>query len=403
MQYQIPSPHAPIQGATVQATHPIPPVSQPQFAYYRPDINRAWISVGPRPQLHQGATLQRTDPIPPPSQPVFNYYKPDANRSMWVGPERQYAGATTHQTYVFQPGQPELSRFSVVLNAGVTQTGPTKQLTGATLQDWFIYPQSQPDHARVNQFLQSSLFLVQAPKHFDGSTVQQTFIFPVSQPLAARVVFPESSRFIPDVVKRFDGAITAQTYVFPPNQPDPARTDMLLQQNRFIVDVVKRFDGVAQQETFFALLQPRQTITIQQPAIAPRIDAPTQTDVFQLRQPPIAQWVPHLAVQQPVSTEVPPPQAGPIPSILPGPEISQFTALNRNRYIIGTIPQLETFIPPVVIPIRPVGMIHASGPTGLIVPASATSTAIKGDPRGATISGAPTSTTLPGSPKVVVD
>lgn len=147
---QIPSVKlVPIHGATVQRTDPIPPVSQPQFRYYVPDINRYAIeNTGPIPQLG-GATIQRTDPIPTVNQPNYRYYVPDVNRSLDLVVKRlESTVVVTPQTYLFPLGQPD-PRYYVRNTSAVV----TRPLEGATVQQTYPLPiLSQPTPRIDNYF-----------------------------------------------------------------------------------------------------------------------------------------------------------------------------------------------------------------------------------------------------------
>lgn len=97
----------PIPGATIQATSPVPPVSQPEYAYYVPSVNRYIDEIVKR---YEGATVLQTIPVPPVSQPEYRYYVPEVNRYVDEIVKR-YEGATTQATFIFPVAQPELRYY----------------------------------------------------------------------------------------------------------------------------------------------------------------------------------------------------------------------------------------------------------------------------------------------------
>lgn len=196
MQYQIPVPkNLPLQGPTVQATDPIPPVSQPNIAAYSAlQIGRYIVAVT---QIYQGTIAAQTFPIPPVSQPeTANFYpRYHVNRYTWEGPAQFFEGTTNQQTYVFSPNQPELSRF-ILTQSNRFQVEPIKRFEGLnplTLGN-FVFPQNQPDQIRFKN-LHQNRYMVEPVKWFETRLAPQTYIFPVSNPVF-NYYKPEINRYL---------------------------------------------------------------------------------------------------------------------------------------------------------------------------------------------------------------
>ena len=108
------------------------------------------------------------------AQPEPRYYLTTFRAA---GVFRPIDGATVQATYVFQPNQPELSRFFIALNSRLTQTGPTQtgpsaQFQGATRQDTYGIPVSQPvPHHYFRNFRIADMF-----RFFEGSTHAATLL-----------------------------------------------------------------------------------------------------------------------------------------------------------------------------------------------------------------------------------
>jgi hypothetical protein len=96
-----------VDGATIQATY-IFPVSQPEYSYYR-HVTPAFVAP---PQL--GVTVIAAQTY------EFKLLQPDirmwprANPDNVVGPAPQLVGATSQQTYVFTPNQPEIRAYALL-------------------------------------------------------------------------------------------------------------------------------------------------------------------------------------------------------------------------------------------------------------------------------------------------
>jgi hypothetical protein len=201
-------------GAIKQQTYLFPPNQPDQARYNFPDLNR-YPQEGQQPQIHQGATKQATSPIPPVSQPQ-NY----ADQRQQPAPKLSILGVTvtTAQTYVFSPNQPEFSYYKPDINR--FQDELVKRTEGATNQSTFPIPQTnQPQNYADNR--QQPVQPVQVL----GTTViiGQSFVFPVNQP-EARYYFPDTNRYTDPVTKRFEGTtpLISQSYIFPVNQPNYA-------------------------------------------------------------------------------------------------------------------------------------------------------------------------------------
>jgi hypothetical protein len=64
-----------LEGAAVQNLHPITGIiSQPEMARFA-QLQMSRLIVPSPPQIHQGATIQETFPIPPVSQPAMDRYE----------------------------------------------------------------------------------------------------------------------------------------------------------------------------------------------------------------------------------------------------------------------------------------------------------------------------------------
>lgn len=98
----------PIDGPTVQATFPVPPVSQPDARW--PARLDALRYVVPTTRPIEGPTVQAWF-LYPVAQPDFWKYRPDPNRTVPVGPAPQFDGPTTQQTFVFALEGPALRYF----------------------------------------------------------------------------------------------------------------------------------------------------------------------------------------------------------------------------------------------------------------------------------------------------
>lgn len=135
-----------------------------------------------KPPLDQGATVQPTFPVPPvttnPPIDWWGAYRLGPDRYQ-VQPPKRLEGATVQATFIFPPNQPEISRWWYT---NFRYAEAKRPLEGATIQDWFIYPPNQPTSKYwapdLNRYLQE----LGPRKQTDGATNQQTYVFPVNQP-----------------------------------------------------------------------------------------------------------------------------------------------------------------------------------------------------------------------------
>jgi hypothetical protein len=145
-----------VQGATIQATHPVPPVSGPPDGWWRGPLATTTVDArrmtGGRPQLE--SLEQPMSPIPSVTGPAAQWWTGTVSpltvdgRRM-VGPRPQFDGATRQQTYEFFPGQPEFQRFDRRHLNTWQRIGPREQLIGAPVQGYtFTIPVSGPDPSR---------------------------------------------------------------------------------------------------------------------------------------------------------------------------------------------------------------------------------------------------------------
>lgn len=270
---QMPSAAQRFEGATTQQQFLFPPYQpEPQQVSKLIQQNRFLVDAV---KYSDGATVQQTHPVPPLSNPLFRYYLPDINRHLWEGPDQLLEGATSQQTFVFPPNQPRREFDSrqpldatKYFDGAIRDTAsflfpvpqPRRELEsrqpvdavryseGATAQQQFIFPPSQP--TLIPPRLQPEVV-----KSFDGATVQQSYIFYPSQPDPTRVLLGlNTSRFLVEAIKQLEGAALQQTFIFPPNQPESSRILIPLNLNRFIVEPPKRFEGftpVLQSYEFF--------------------------------------------------------------------------------------------------------------------------------------------------------
>lgn len=284
--------------------------------------------------MFDGPTLQATHPIPPVNQPLFSYYRADVNRYLWEGPDQVFDGATSQQTYVFPNGLVEQSSYSILQrNRFLLGSAPFLDTIVAASQPTYIFPVSNPE---MTGFALShrNRFLVSVRRMDDGATVQQTSIFQPNQPELSRfsslqhsrsivpakpfietlstvlfqqylfpVSLPEQAswarqqfpRSTVQATRILDGATIQQIQVFTPNQPDPSATSVFINRPRYSSEPRKQFDGAAISQSYipqvipdlgtrYAFIARRAT-----PQGQLRLESPTvssvQSDIFILNQP----------------------------------------------------------------------------------------------------------------------
>lgn len=226
-----------VQGAEVQQTNPIPPVSEPVFNYYTPEINRYVDETIKR--LEGLLTVIQTHPVPGVSEPVFNYYKVEVNRYL-DEIVKQFTGATSTRTDPIPPvNNPVFNHYLPEINRYVDETIKRYEGATATRTDP-IPPVSEPlfnyYKPEINRYIDEAI------KRFEGATSTRTDpIPPVSEPVFNHYKV-EANRYIDESIKRFEGSTTQQTFPVPP-VGNPVFNYYKTEVNRYIDESVKRFEG----------------------------------------------------------------------------------------------------------------------------------------------------------------
>lgn len=377
------------QGATIQATSPIPGVSQPETAYYRsdivnritqrgtqhlflpnpqtyifppglpefryytPDENRYNVYLeGPRPIFER--IPQSTHPVPKTNVPEFAYYKPDINRYIWEGPEQIVDGPTRRDIFPPPPvGQAtwwQLSRFDINRIPAFNLYMLLHMAADPPVPQTYIVPSNVTIQRRARM-------IVSAKYPPDGGSP----VHPQSYVFGQTTTFRKQARMIVAARRVPEGGLFQQTYIFPPNQPELAY-EPIKHTNRYQVEVVKRWQeaaaAIAPQWYVFPVNEPdfRNYVRNTYAATFTPIQGTTlqQTYIFPLLQPYLTAPTPS---QQPDAARRPDQM---VPTFIPHniytpnqPEISRFSAQNALRYVVDAPKRFEgiTVQPTYIFPV----------------------------------------------------
>lgn len=212
-------PASQVAGTTVQATHPIPAVSQPELNAFRL-LHTPKYLVAPTPPVVMVATVVQSDVFRPEALDVSRWILP-TGRFIVAAPIR-LDGPPVQATHPVPPvSQPELTAFAR-LQLARSLGGPIRQFDGLTPQQTsFVFPVSQPLFEYYRRL--AAAFRVDATPRFDGATSQATFIFPPNQAdsrwfipvMRVRMVGPTAQR------EHVPPAASLQPYLVPQGQPTP--------------------------------------------------------------------------------------------------------------------------------------------------------------------------------------